>query len=175
MPSFDLRSIVLIGINILKSFIGSPSNWDAFDIIGHLTWPNFISLAILILLFTFTSIKIPLFDGDNMMFLHIQFGEFLATFAVSFVASLILPQAHYWVAYSLLIFLSFYSTYVLNFFVRVQASPSIIPRLNVFLRGMVFFGNENQEVQGENQEIERQSQEELAVEYEITDIEQGQL
>ena len=106
------------------------------------------------------------------MFIHFRFGEFSATFAVSFVASLIMPQVHYWVAYPLLILLSFCSTYVLNFFMRVdQALPSIIPRLNVFLRGMAFFGDANQEVQGENQEFERQAQEEL----EVTDIEQGQL
>ena len=110
------------------------------------------------------------------MFIHIRFGEFSTTFDVSFVASLIMPQVHYWVAYPLFILLSFCSTYVLNFFMRVdQVSPSIIFRLNVFLRRMVFFGDANQDGQGENQEIERQDQEELIVEYEVTDTEQGQL
>lgn len=56
----------------------------------------------------------------------------------------------------------------------VQASPSIIPGLNVFLRRMVFFGDANQEVQGENQEIGRQAKKNL-LEYEVSDIEQSQL
>ena len=173
MSYFDLRFLLLIEINILKSFLGNSFNWNAFDTLDHLTWPKIIFLTILVLVFAFTSIKIPLFSEDNTMFLHIKFGEFSATFAVSFVASLILPQVHYWVAYPILILLSFYSTHVLNFFVRVQALPSIIPRLNVSLRGIVFFGDTNQEVQGENQEIERQVQEEPVIEYEVTDIEQS--
>lgn len=155
MASFDLRIVILLLINILKSFLGKPSNWDAFDTIGHLTWLKLSLLAASFLLFSFTSIKVPMFNSANTEYIHIhiQIGDLSLLFSVSFLACVLLPQIQYWIACAILILLSFLSTWVFNFFTRFQDFFSTITVLNILVSATLV-GDGNQEMRGENQETE---------------------
>lgn len=69
----DLRHALLFAINILKSQVGSTWDWEPFDTIGHPTWSKSSTLAILLLIFPFTCIQVPL--RLDMGHIIVRFGK----------------------------------------------------------------------------------------------------
>ena len=70
----DLRHALLFAINILKSQVGSAWDWEPFDTIRHPTWIKSFTLAVLLLIFPFTCIQVPL--RLNTGHIIVRFGKF---------------------------------------------------------------------------------------------------
>ncbi|XAR70565.1 hypothetical protein NMG60_11027460 [Bertholletia excelsa] len=136
----DLRYAVLIVINIVKSHVGAPWDWDPYNIILGLTWSKFWLLSISILFFSFTSIALPLNCPLNLSYVSLRFKRFSTSLAILLVASLVFSQVHFWFVYFIFLIFSqsyFFDwlSYVLRGFIQwVQVSSSNIPDLNINLK-----------------------------------------
>ena len=90
--SVDLRYLVLVGINILKSQVGAkPWDWYPFNT-SHLYYQN-ASVIVFLLLFPFTSMQLSLSPPSNDPHIRFQFGKFSPHIAISLIGSLVFPQA----------------------------------------------------------------------------------
>ena len=106
MRYFDLRFCIIVLINMAKSQIGGIS-WDL------ITRTNFFCFLLILAAFSSVSIEIPLtLSTCSFRTLHIRlrFGNRPLSTAVSFMASLILPQPLFWYVYPAILLLSFYPT-----------------------------------------------------------------
>ena len=98
----DPRHALLCAINILKPQAGSAWAWDPFDTIGHPTWKKNLTLVILLLLFPFTCIEMPLTCTGHII---VRLGKFDPSLSVSFMASIVFSQTIFWYAYLWVLFL----------------------------------------------------------------------
>ena len=87
----DLRHALLFAINILKSQVGSAWDWEPFDTIGHPTWIKSFTLAILLLIFPFTCIQVPLRLATGHII--VRFGKFDPCLTVLLLASIMFPSS----------------------------------------------------------------------------------
>ena len=136
MSSFDIRYVVILVVNIIKSQTSMPWDWDPFDLNAHLTWTKFWILSTLFLIFSFTSIRIPLTCPLHIWHIKVRLGEYSATLVVLFVTSLLLPQLLFWYAYPIIMLLSLYFSWVSNLFgsfVRWVRDNLSVPDLNIFI------------------------------------------
>ncbi|KAL0312293.1 UNVERIFIED_CONTAM: hypothetical protein Sradi_5628600 [Sesamum radiatum] len=138
MSHFDLRFAILIVINILKSQTAKPWEWDPFDVGSDLTWIKFWLLTILLFIFSFVSIGIPLVVPPNdTRYIQVQTKRFSPSLLACFLASLFFPQLLFWYVYPiiLLFFLSY--TCICNvsrsFIYWAQAVLSLVPDLNILI------------------------------------------
>ncbi|KAK4435638.1 hypothetical protein Salat_0727300 [Sesamum alatum] len=66
MSYFDLRYVFLLLINNVKSQMVMPTEYDPFHIVANFTWIRFSFVIILLFVFSFIAIGIPLAPSDNM-------------------------------------------------------------------------------------------------------------
>ena len=137
----DLRHALLFAINILKSQVGSAWDWEPFDTIGHPTWIKSFTLAILLLIFPFTCIQVPLrLDSGHII---VRFGKLDPCFTVLFLASIVFPQALFWYAYPIIIniMISFCYSWLLNvlgsFLFWLQNVLTSIPVIYIIIRATI--------------------------------------
>ena len=101
---FDLRFVIPIFINLLKSFSEAlPWDWDAFRMFDpkQTSWTKFSFHVLLLLFFSSTSITFILLfrPWPNSALIRFRFGDFSPHIAVSHVCSLVFPQALFWYMY----------------------------------------------------------------------------
>ncbi|KAG8382003.1 hypothetical protein BUALT_Bualt05G0031300 [Buddleja alternifolia] len=170
MAHFDLRYVLLIVINIVKSAI---TKWDPFDVLGDLTWTKFWFVTILLFIFSFLSIRVPI-DPQNstILYINVQLQNFSSSLAASFLASLFSPQILFWYIYPVILVLFSFSTCISsmlnNFVVWMQIVLSNVPGVNLFITTTSNFeGNiesqeaEIQELDGEDLELQELDGEDL--------------
>lgn len=116
MPSFDTRYAILLVVNIMKSQASVPWDWDPYELMGNLTWSKFWFLFILVLIFSFTSIRVALTCPIDIWHIRVRLGEFSTTLVVLLVTSLLLPQLLFWYVYPTIVLLSLCSSRVFNAF-----------------------------------------------------------
>ena len=109
----DLRSCIIVLINMMKS---PRISWDLM-IIWTWNWTNLFSFILVLSVFSFVSIEVPLtltFFSSTCSFhaLHIRlrFGNRPLSAAVSLMASIILPQTVFWYVYPLILVLFSHTT-----------------------------------------------------------------
>ncbi|PON53951.1 hypothetical protein TorRG33x02_303960 [Trema orientale] len=118
--SVDLRYLVLVGVNLLKSQVGAkPSDWYPFNT-SHLYYPNASVLVLLLLLFPLTSMKLSLTPSNINPSIRFQFGKFSPHIAILLMGSLIFPQEFFWYAYPAIL-------------VSALCFPKLLPILKRFL------------------------------------------
>ena len=107
---FDLRSCIVVLINMVKSFrMRSGVSWDVMN----WTWTNLFSFILVLAVFSFVSIEVPLtlFTLSFHTFhIRLLFGSRPLLTALAFIASLIFPQRVFCYVYLLILLLSFYPT-----------------------------------------------------------------
>ncbi|CAK9152284.1 unnamed protein product [Ilex paraguariensis] len=135
MTYFDLRYALPYVINILKSQVAMPWDWDSFDIMGHLTWVKFSFVFILFITFSSISIGLPL--TCPVGYIRVQRQDFSAMFTVSFLVSLLCPQVLFWSIYPIILLLFACSSCLLNIFRSllscIREFLSTVPDLNIFI------------------------------------------
>ncbi|XAR70568.1 hypothetical protein NMG60_11027466 [Bertholletia excelsa] len=137
MPFFDLRYALPIVINGAKSQVSMPRDWDPFNTIGHLTWPKLWLLIILFVIFSFTSIEVPLTCPVIIGHIRVQVGKLSTSLLVLLAASLLFPQVLFWYAYPMVILLSSCSSWLSSAFKSflqwVKITLCTVPDLNIFV------------------------------------------
>ncbi|GFZ00853.1 hypothetical protein Acr_14g0004880 [Actinidia rufa] len=135
--TFDIRYVVILVINIIKSQTSMPWDWDPFDLNGHFTWTKFWILSTLFLIFSFTSIRIPLTCPLHIWHVQVHLGEFSITLVVLFVTSLLFPQSLFWYVYPIITLHSLCFAWVSNLFGSfvhwARDNLSTVPSLNLFI------------------------------------------
>ncbi|KAD4179752.1 hypothetical protein E3N88_28343 [Mikania micrantha] len=96
MFHFDARYVLLIALNMIKLGTNRPWEWDPFDMFGNLTWVKFSLVAILLLFFASTSVRL------QHRQVSLQCRDMSVTFTVSFVALILLPHVLFWYVYPLI-------------------------------------------------------------------------
>ncbi|KAL1552644.1 hypothetical protein AAHA92_13415 [Salvia divinorum] len=134
----DVRFVILVAINVLKSHMAMPWEWDPFEVTNDLTWIKFLLLTTLFFFFAFIAIEIiSLTSPNNIGFVKVQINSFSPTFSTCFLACLLLPQFLFWYVYPMIL-LSFWwyacvsSTFV-SFLTWVGARVSEMPDLNIVI------------------------------------------
>lgn len=114
----DIGYIVLLAINLMKA--GTTWEWDSFEIISQPTWIKAWFVFILFFVFSFTSIKLPLRSSSDSAtstttaHVVVKFGELNPNLAVALMLCTIVPQALFWYALLIALFVSFFSEWFLN-------------------------------------------------------------
>ncbi|KAA8525962.1 hypothetical protein F0562_007938 [Nyssa sinensis] len=89
------------------------------------------------MLFSSTSISLPLTSQLNMGHIRVQVGGFSAIFVLLLVASVLTPETLFWYAYPIMILLSSCTAWLSNilksFLQWVQTVLSMVPDLNIFI------------------------------------------
>ena len=138
--TFDIRYVIILVINIIKSQTSMPWDWDPFDLNGYFTWTKFWILSTLFLIFSFTSIRIPLTCPLHIWHVQVKVGDISTTLVVLFVTSLLLPQILFWCAYPFIVLLSLCFSWVSNLFrnfmLWARDTLSTVPDLNIFITSM---------------------------------------
>lgn len=139
MSSLDLRYLLLLITNIIKSHIVTPCEWDAFDVATNFTWIKFWLLTLLFFIFAFVSIGIPLHTSTdtNMGYIRVQIKKFSASLTLSYLASIFIPQLLFWYLYPLILLLFSCSASISNLYwtsmFRLQAILATLPDFNLLL------------------------------------------
>lgn len=151
---FDIRYLILILVNILKSIFiaSSPSDhWDPFHIFCY-PYPSFMTFIVRLFflflfsfIFSITSITIH----HHPMTIRISSGYFSNSLNILSLASLLLPQVLYWYTFFIIITLSswIYSNTWTSFrqwFLRIF---STIPAFSIFVTAEFDNNNMNQQPQ----------------------------
>lgn len=132
----DVRFVILVAINIVKSHVAMPWEWDPFEVANDITWTKFFILASLFFFFSFIAIEIiSLTSPNNMGFVKVQINNFSPTFSTCFLACLFLPQFLFWYVYPMIL-VSFWwytciSSAFASFVAWVGAVLSEMPDLNI--------------------------------------------
>ncbi|XAR54877.1 hypothetical protein NMG60_11030201 [Bertholletia excelsa] len=135
----DVRYVIPLGINIVKSHVAWPWEWDAFDIVGEPTWAKLWLYGFLLFLFPLVSVEILLTSSPHNAIRHIRLrvGDFSIILMLATLASLFLPQTLFWYAYPIMVLLSFCYIWILHLFATilrwVQANHSRVPILNIIV------------------------------------------
>ncbi|XAR54876.1 hypothetical protein NMG60_11030200 [Bertholletia excelsa] len=135
----DVRYVVPLGINIVKSHVGRPWEWDAFDIVGEPTWAKLWLYSFLLFLFPFVSVEILLTSSPHnaIRHIHLRVGDFSIILMLANFASLFLPQTLFWYAYLIMVLLSSCYIWILDLFVTilhwVQANHCRVPILDIIV------------------------------------------
>ncbi|GMN30876.1 hypothetical protein TIFTF001_003010 [Ficus carica] len=154
MSGFDLRFVIPVVINLLKSQTKAhPWDWDAFSLLHNPNEVSWIKISFhisLLVLFSCTSITFTRRPSPNTALICFQFGNFSPHIAVSFVCSLVFPQALFWFLYPAILIFSYLilgwvnvqlsafpvGTFQLSFSLipqQVQANVHLDPQLNFSL------------------------------------------
>ena len=132
----DLRFLLLVAMNVLKSHMAMPWEWDPFKVTNDLTWTKFFLLTSLFFFFTFIAIEIISLTSPNIMgFVKVKINNFSPTFSTCFLACLLLPQFVFWYVYPMIL-LSFYwyacvSSAFMSFLAWAGALMSEMPDLSI--------------------------------------------
>ena len=110
MSGFDLRFVIPVVINLLKSQTKAHTgDWDAFSLLHNPNEVSWIKISFhisLLVLFSCTSITFTRRPSPNTALICFQFGNFSPHIAVSFVCSLVFPQALFWFVYPAILIIS---------------------------------------------------------------------
>ena len=135
----DLRHAILVAINVLKYQVGNTWIWDPFNTIAHPTGSKNYALAILLLIFSFTRIEVPL--RLNMASIIVRLGQFDPCLAILLVASILLPQLLFWYVHLIIIMILFRPSWFLNvlgsFLGWLRNVLTSIPVINIIIRATV--------------------------------------
>lgn len=147
--AFDIRYLILIIINILKSTLSIFDNWDPFHIFAnHLNYPTFMEFMyklffLLFFSFLFSIIRITIHYPITTI--HINSGYFNKSLYILCLASLLLPQMLFQYIFFITIILSSCSSWIFNictsFCEWIMRIFATIPRFNIFINGE--FDNNN--------------------------------
>lgn len=132
----DMRFMIVVAINIVKSHVAMPWEWDPFEVTNDLTWTKFLLLTSLFFFFTFIAIEIiPLTSPNIMGFVKIQINKYSPTFSTSFLACVFLPQFLFWYVYPMILVSFWWYTCVsrafASFVAWVGAVLSEMPDVNI--------------------------------------------
>ena len=96
MSSLDLRFVIPVLLNMLKSFLFSPSDWDPFNLFfHHPTWPKTSLFVFMFLFFPFTSIKISISNTSAHLIIF-ERQSFSMHLTILLLGSIVLPQQLFW-------------------------------------------------------------------------------
>lgn len=135
MGKFDLRYVILVIINIVKSH-ADPWAWDPFEVTTAFSWIKFWLLTPLSFIFGFIFIGILIPNpNNNMRFVTIQINNFSPSLLTCFLASFFTPQSLFWYLYPLIL-LSFFCCACISaaftaFVFWIEATLSGVPDLNI--------------------------------------------
>ncbi|KAK6783018.1 hypothetical protein RDI58_020814 [Solanum bulbocastanum] len=140
---FDLRYLILITVNILKSTLSVSDNWDPFHIFDHRpnypTFMEFMNKLFFLLLFSFLFSIIRITIHHPITTIHINSGYFNKSFYILCLASLLLPQMLFWYIFFITIILSSSSSWIFNtctsFREWIMHIFATIPRFSLFING----------------------------------------
>ncbi|KAL4602294.1 hypothetical protein ACB092_10G042500 [Castanea dentata] len=137
MCQIDLMHTVLLAINILKSQVATPWDWDPYQTIGQPTWIQASFLSLLFLVFPFTSIKLPISTQSATRHILLRFGEFNTQLTVAFIGSILFPQALFWYFYPIIISVFIWYPWLFNFLMWSHGVLTTIPVCNIIIRATV--------------------------------------
>lgn len=137
MCHIDLRYTVLLAINILKSQVATPGEWDPYQTIRQPTWMKDSFLALLFLVLPFTSIKLPISTQSATRHILLWFGEFNTQLTVAFIGSILFPQALFWYFYPIIISVFIWYPWLFNFLKWSHGVLTTIPVCKIIIRATV--------------------------------------
>lgn len=137
MWNIDLRYVLVLVINIVKSHAAMPWEWDPFKLSSDLSWIKLWLLVILLFFFSFVSVQISSTSLKNLGFFKVRIRNLSPSFVACFMACVLLPQIIFWYVYPLILFMFSCYTRVstaLKSFVRwIQDILSHVPDLNILV------------------------------------------
>ena len=137
MSNIDLRYIILLAINNLKSQAASPWDWDPYQN----TWPTYLaeslpsrpSLPSTSLNLNQTPPQYSIWYETYTVIL-LQFGAFNPQLTFALICSVLFPQALFWYVYPIIISVFVWSPLILNFLKWLQGVLTSIPVSNIIIR-----------------------------------------
>ncbi|GMP95637.1 hypothetical protein CsSME_00044601 [Camellia sinensis var. sinensis] len=133
----DVRYLVPLGINMLKSHASWPWDWDPFNMLTIPNWPKLGLFFFLFFLFPFAAVEVVVTCPSNARHIRFRLRNFSVTLVVTVASSLLLPQVVFWYAYPIIVLLCLWYAWLANVFVSflcwVQAMLSTVPILNIMI------------------------------------------
>lgn len=134
---FDLRHTILVLVNILKSGIGPPWQWDPFNVVAVSHQFTLMEASILLFMFIFSVTSVKIRARSEQWQICIRVGNFSTTLTLSLLVCLVVPQCVFWYAYPMILLISMNYTWLAKTFNTfldwLQGMSPSMPVFNIFV------------------------------------------